>query len=563
MMTMSKNNKKMYAMMAAVWAVAIALVWGFWKSVHPEILNFHEEYQLFLFNTDYFCERLALPGGLAAWVGEFFTQFFYMPTIGALLLAVVTIGVQMLLAHYLDRTIKGNGKMKLMLFIVSFIPAIFCLCAMGDESVLPNFIVSIDAALLLACAPRVRNNIVDGIVVAVLTLLSYWIAGPVGLLTLVLLATMRLRRSVAEVVKIVVAAVLVGIMVIVNINTLPYPAWRIINGIFYYRYVDTYPLMEIASIVVIAAIVFIARWLSILTFFKRDEKSFKVLGIVTSAAVIALAAVMIPPSFDRREHEQIRYDYFLRQQNWAAVMQHANAKTPDLPFSVCATNLALAMQGQLCDEMFNYFQNGEQGLMPMFVRDYFSPMAAAEVFWHLGLVNTSQRYVFESMESIPNGNKSGRIMKRLAQTNIINGQYGVARKYLRILSQTLFYRSWAEQQLAILNKPSAQREKAINGDPVYGRMRKMRLDEDFLFSEQELDKIMGRLFIHNPDNGLAMQYLIAFPLVTKNPQLLQAYLQVVNKKKQYYPQAAREAMAILQGQPGANRTRFFQYLNSK
>jgi FHS family L-fucose permease-like MFS transporter len=71
-----------------------------------------------------------------------------------------------------------------------------------------------------------------------------------------------------------------------------------------------------------------------------------------------------------------------------------------------------------------------------------------------------------------------------------------------MLQKTLAYHQWAERTLPLLGN-----EKAINEHPVYGRMRQIRLKDDFLFSERELDKIFGQLVMHNQRNGLALQYL--------------------------------------------------------
>ena len=45
--------------------------------------------------------------------------------------------------------------------------------------------------------------------------------------------------------------------------------------------------------------------------------------------------------------------------------------------------------------------------------------------------------MFEAMEAIPDYKKSGRAYMRLAETNLINGQYAVAAKYLRALQHYL------------------------------------------------------------------------------------------------------------------------------
>jgi len=155
------------------------------------------------------------------------------------------------------------------------------------------------------------------------------------------------------------------------------------------------------------------------------------------------------------------------------------------------------------------------------------------------MVNTAQRLAFEAMEAIPNYNKSARVMKRLAETNLINGQYQVARKYLLMLEKTIFYRPWAQRTLAMLGD-----ENTINAHPLYGTMRQYRLQEDFLFSDRELDKICGRLFMHNQQNRMAVQYLLLLPLLDRDVPRFMSYVQLVQNKIQYNPRAAQEAIAF-------------------
>ena len=64
-------------------------------------------------------------------------------------------------------------------------------------------------------------------------------------------------------------------------------------------------------------------------------------------------------------------------------------------------------------------------------------MLTGEVYWQIGLVNTAQRFAFETMEAIPNYAKSCRAVKRLAETNLVNGEYAVARKYIPLLDRDI------------------------------------------------------------------------------------------------------------------------------
>ena len=253
--------------------------------------------------------------------------------------------------------------------------------------------------------------------------------------------------------------------------------------------------------------------------------------------------LLIPFGFDAKKYELMEYDYLVRRQQWDAIIAKAEKQQPDLPASVCATNLALGMKNQLGHRAFQFFQHGTEGLLPKFERDFTSPLLTGEVYFHLGLVNTAQRHAFEAMESIPNYNKSGRIVKRLAETNLINGQYKVAEKYLRMLEKTIFYRTWAKEKLELI-----AHEEQINKHPIYGRMRQMRLQDDFLFSDTELDKIFGQLFMQNPKNQLAIQYLLIHPLLNKDIDSFMRYLIAVQEKVKYNPTVCQEGIIFAYSQ---------------
>lgn len=227
--------------------------------------------------------------------------------------------------------------------------------------------------------------------------------------------------------------------------------------------------------------------------------------------------------------ELLDYDLLVRANRWDQIIQKAEKQQPDLPQSVCATNLALGMTNQMGSRAGEFFQNGTEGLFPPFSKDYFSTLTTAEVYFQLGLINTAQRYYFEAMEAAPNYKKSCRCIRRLAETNLINGQYEVARKYLHILEKTLFYKKWAQRTLTMIDGGDVMVKK----HPLYGRLRSMRLDDDFMFSDQEIDKICGRLLMQNHSNVLAMQYMLLYPLLENNYGKFVQYMHLVKDEVPY------------------------------
>ncbi|MDO4497147.1 MAG: DUF6057 family protein, partial [Bacteroidales bacterium] len=128
-----------------------------------------------------------------------------------------------------------------------------------------------------------------------------------------------------------------------------------------------------------------------------------------------------------------------------------------------------------------------------------------------GLINTAQRYVFEAQEAILDYQKSGRCYKRLAETNLITGNYDVARKYLLTLKKTLIYRQWATETLALLGN-----EKAIDQHKEYGELRRMMMKKDLFFDDNNHNWILWELWASNKSNRMAFEYMLAGCMLEKD-----------------------------------------------
>ena len=201
------------------------------------------------------------------------------------------------------------------------------------------------------------------------------------------------------------------------------------------------------------------------------KQSWKAISnILLFAGIASVSVVVVSKTADISKEETMKYDFHARMKLWNRTIEMADRKSPSTPISVTCLNLALAVTDRMGDRMFNYFQNGPQGLLADFVRDYTSPLSTAEAYYHLGMINTAQRFVFEAQEAIPDYHKSARCYARLAETNLINGDYDVARKYLLPLTHTLFYKKWAESVLALRRPFPADRLRAAGaiqaGEPL-------------------------------------------------------------------------------------------------
>lgn len=519
----------LFALTASVmFTAAVVLFFGL---RYPHHLHYQEQFQLFQFTTSYFWDVVTVPGGLADWLGRCLTQFFFYAWFGATVIG----GLLTLIGLTLWLSVRQRGQSPL-LFILSLLPSLMCGWFLCDENALMGAPVALCLALLAAAillrVPSFKGRL-TATVVSIPVL--YMLLGPLYVVTPLLLVIDTWSRSKKQAsILLLLALVLTALTLLVAWRLFPYPLKNLCLGIHYFRFPRILPLWiwlaEGTSLLVYS---FAA--MPIMTSHKRQTP----IGLI-AFALLALATwggIRLCCNFSKET--SMKYDYMTRMHMWNKMMQEADRKQPTNPLTVTCLNIALSKTGRMADALFDYYQNGPEGLLPSFQRDYTSPLATAEAYYQMGMVNTAQRYTFEAQEAIPDYQKSARCYKRLAETNLINGDLDVARKYLIPLTHTLYYKKWAEKTLALLND-----ETKVDVHPEYGPLRKLRLHQhDFMFSSSETDSMLGLLFTENPSNNMARDYLMAWCLLKKDLKRFEECLPLLQFMQM--PRTYQEAFLLL------------------
>ena len=433
-------------LISSLFCVAVVLFFGM---AYPHHLHYQEQFQLFLFDSNYVWDIVKQPGGVADLLGRFCTQFFLYAWVGAVIIGILLSAIQLLVSRFV-----GGGWFYGLSYVPSFLLWLFLL----DE-----------------------HALLGGVWAVLLTFLAVW-----GLCKL----PKGLGRYIAVIVVFPILYWMVGTY------------W---NGSHYYRYPKVFPtLLYVAWLLALAIplLVYVCRkWL-------KDSKGL-VIPLCSFALVAVVMGAVVWKNANFKAEKVMQYDFMASHQQWNRIIETANKEKPNNQIGVTVQNLALAMRGVLLDQMQNYNQNGIAGLLPDVQSDATSPMPTAEAFYQLGMINVAQRTVFEAQEAILDFQKSGRCYKRLAQTNLINGNYEVARKYLMALQKTLFYSDWANETLSLLGD-----EVAIAKHPEYGRLRKWAYKDNFFFSDHVTPEMLESLYSGCTDNSMAYQYLIAYYMLT-------------------------------------------------
>lgn len=494
-------------------AITGVAAWLFWWKWHPELISFHEQNQLFLWTGEYFSERLALPSGLADYLGEALVQFFFYIGLGAAIIGGVLVAMQLLLTRALRHVMSGHSWTP---WVTATVITLLMWALLMDENTLLTYPVGICLTLASYLVCRRWGWVAH----LVASLLMYWLAGPAfviqtGLAVIGLWQGRKWRGALLPTLALVATA-MVWVYVCRTLWVAQYPWSTVLAGINYYRlthFTCTAPDNQYGLIGMLFVLVLFTMVMD------KLQRHTHHRTIEWETIIILLAGVSSYPLYsafttdnphDINTHALLEQQYLVRKGDWNGLIakaeeynrQHIEALTT--PLSANAINLALVKTQQLSTRMFEFPQSGIQGLIMPNVRDNVSNVIAMEAFWELGFVNEALRYAFDSQESIPNCRKSGRFMRRMAECNIVNGNYLVASKYIDLLKQSLFYSDWAQQAEAYLGD-----EQRIANQPEWTQKRQFRLDEDFLYYWPEMHKMLGKLALHNTQNHMAYNYFMA------------------------------------------------------
>ena len=172
-------------------------------------------------------------------------------------------------------------------------------------------------------------------------------------------------------------------------------------------------------------------------------------------------------------------------------------------------NLANAHLGQLPDRLMDYYQPFERGLfLPVGEKSTsFQIACAGDVWWALGDMTMAERDAMLGLSFSP-AHRGSRFLRRLAETNLVKGDFEAASKYLRILLNSPQDKAWAQERLP------------DNWSPQY----RLRVEEkralmprfDQVHGMDQTQLILRILLSSNASNRMALDYLLCYDLLTKD-----------------------------------------------
>jgi hypothetical protein len=449
---MKTINKYIVFIVIVLWA----LVWFFFfNKYYPYHLVHREQIQLFLYSSDYIRSYFQHPAWLACLTGDFLTQFFYFVAGGgstiALLLLIMGVlfywGVGRLsYFHNSEQNSKWSKLLKIILTVALMAWEALRNCGIDYE--LSSTLSIIGGILIFIVYDSIPKpwQLISGLVILPL---SYWLFG-YGIFGFLILATfqnIRLRRFLPAFILFTVALIIPALL----------------------RH----------------------------TYLLTSKQAYQLPG----------RTFFDKPNLEREK--LLKMDVEASYGHWNYVAKITEKEDLKSRIASYYYNLSHVRQGSISADLMNTYQPGSLGLfIPL--NSYTAPLSiwcSNEVWFQLGDMTMAEHATLLAMIFSPK-HRSSRMVKRLAEINLINGDTLAAMKYLHLLENTWLYKQWA------LKRMPCKEDKDFKSW-LEQKRKSIPTNDTIRATNSEIVSIRN-LLQYQPDNRIALDYLLCYDLLSKD-----------------------------------------------
>lgn len=466
-----------------------------------------EQMQLFRFEWKYMIEAISVPGGISLLLEKFLIQFNYYPLVGILLfISLITLAFVLI--------VKIWQKHGFTFHYPALLPVSLLVSLQLHQHYSPGSTGSFVFFLaLFYLFLHFQKQGLKNLAVAVLPPLAFILAGNYGIWLLITLLIHRIfivRNNNALILTLVSLASLLLI----------YLADRFIFVSSHFSIREILATVKSLGFYPLGLYVLLCTFVPLSFFFTKLRPAF--LSEKTTKAVVVVAALaLIGISYDAKTEKLFKIEYYFLQKNDSKVIDLVAKYPEENRLVLHFGNIALSRTSQMGDRLFHFRQSfGPDALYITNVPGNISTLYGGELYGTLLYTNEARHWAFNSL--IING-ENPRTLKRLTVYELVNGNYAVAKKYLTLLSQTLFYREWALAYYKYVKHPLL-----ISSDEEMALLRKFTVTRDFYHDRFDLQ--LHSLLALYPDNRPAFDYLIAYTLLRKD---LRSFLEALTYLKEF------------------------------
>ena len=497
---MSAFEKKRFGMVALGLTFLSFLFFQLFYAYH---LFFKEQIQLFLFASDYFHSYFHKPAWFACYAGDFLTQFFYLRGGGAATLSLLFF-LEWLICLFVIKRIAVTKNAPLWALYPVGIDWILHCELLHPVSFSVGFILLLILFLIYSMISIRWLAIVLGLIIVIL---GYWLAGSLFLIFPLLIVSYEWRIGKFNWISWMLNGVILLLMPIILRHFYLLPI----------KQAYIYPAINFQSMILPIALMIV---LLVAFFFNRfEEKNSRKFNVLLPIAFFFLLffGIKANANFDREKILSLDSEYYFG--NIDRVIELSRKYSLKSRSATYFTNMALAQKGILPEYLLDFYQPAASGLiLPVAPNENWqSIFVSNEVFYLIGDMNFAQHSAMLGNTFSPY-QRSSRMLKRLAEINMVNGDSTGANKYLRILSETMFHKKWAESRETI-NVTSGTEKWLSEKRAQTPTIDTIRQSNNYLAS---LNFLVGQ----HPNNVIALDYLLCYHLLNKD---LKSFIKVYNQ----------------------------------
>jgi len=486
----------------AYYLLFFSLFLFFLISYFEYVFFYQEKSKLFITSFESFTGYLNHPGGILEYAGDFITSLYYYPVVGAVIVSLEIVFI----IYFLTAISKVLAERKFC--GIAFVTGtLFFYMQLNHYYFNFNTLGVLLQIVLFYLTIRYLKGELLWIAVALFPLWYYVTGGFSVIYFAMFTLNLITKRENGFLIK-------EGVMIVV---------W----GIFFYigkeflfyvnvedLYLKPFGLLKIGgqdriftvAVVLIFVLPLILFVMSLRTF-KSEKKIFPLPLIMPLVLLLVLIYFSTQRINDNNRH-YFHVEELFYEQKFKEIVDYNTENSTVNGLTLYLNNIALAETGQLLNRLFSFPQDKKGSTLFLIWGDDNEVRKRGGYFYYfVGLVNEAHRWAFENM--VVNGYTPESI-KMIIKTELINGHYNSAAKYISMLKQTMFYRNEALQFEKLLFD-----DLAVKAHPELGKIKSLVPKYDFFVNPDRPIVDIDLLLSKDKSNRRALEYQIAYLLLNK------------------------------------------------
>ena len=442
---------------AIVWGVALIAIAVVLLTYENHLLWKIQEKNLFLCSSLFFKEQMVVPGGLLTWIGTWFTQFLYYPWLGVLMLC----GWWLVLLLLIKQTFQTPSRWAVMLLI----PVALLLLTNVDMGywiymlkLRGHFFVSTIGTTMVVALLWGFRTISDkclfrALFLVVTCALGYPLIGIYGLAATLLMGLWAWKLSEKRTHAIVLSVLPLIVIIAVPLVCYRFVYYQINLANIWWAELPLYYVTEEYHAYYIPYYLLLLFFIVMVLTYKSEtpdkpKRPKLALAVQVLTAIILVAGVWHFWFKDENFHHEVKMQHQIDNLDWEGVLEEAATQECEPTRAiVMMRNLALSRLGRQGNEMFLY-KNGSRRYEAPFNMSLML-VAGPLIYYQYGMLNYCNRLCIEMGVEFGFRAEDYQLLVNCA---ILDNDQPLARKYIDILKQTMFYSDWAKHAETLIGQ---------------------------------------------------------------------------------------------------------------